>query len=336
MADARRAAPPPDIAFGWTDLILCLKMRRRITPVTGLLLAFTVAGCSAGGTDDADGGGLRVVATTTQVGSIAEEVGGDAIELTVLLHPGVEAHDYEMTPANAAAVEDAALILRSGAGLEAWLDDALRTIGTDAVIVDLSEGVTLREVGEGEPGDEGDQHVDPHYWLSGPNTIQMVRNATAALDEASPSDAAAFDERAASLIGRLETADAEIRNLVAEIPEDRRGIVTNHDALGYFIDEYGLRFVGSIFPNLDVSAEPSPRDLAELIETIQREGVVAILSESAVNPELAQTVAAETGVQFVDEPLYTDSLGPPGSGADTLDGMLLHDAQVIHDALAEG
>ena len=123
---------------------------------------------------------------------------------------------------------------------------------------------------------------------------------------------------------------------MAEIPEDRRGIVTNHDALGYFIDEYGLRFVGSIFPNLDVSAEPSPRDLAELIETIQREGVVAIFSESAVNPELAQTVAAETGAQFVDEPLYTDSLGPPGSGADTLDGMLLHDAQVIHDALAEG
>ena len=160
-------------------------MRRSITPVTGLLLAFTVAGCSAGGTDDAGGGGLRVVATTTQVGSIAEEVGGDAIELTVLLHPGVEAHDYEMTPADAAAVEDAALILRSGAGLETWLDDALTTIGTDAAIVDLSEGVTLREVGEGEPGDEGDQHVDPHYWLSGPNAIQMVRNATAALDEAS-------------------------------------------------------------------------------------------------------------------------------------------------------
>jgi zinc/manganese transport system substrate-binding protein len=311
-------------------------MRRSITLVTGLLLAVVVAGCSAGGTEDASGGSLRVVATTTQVGSIAEEVGLDAIDLTVLLHPGVEAHDYEMTPADAAAVEDAALILHSGAGLETWLDDALTTIGTDAVIVDLSEGVALREVGEGEPGDEGDQHMDPHYWLSGPNAIQMVRNVAAALDEASPSDAAAFDQHAETLIGRLEATDAEVRALMEQIPEDRRGIVTNHDALGYFIDEYGLQFVGSIFPNLDVSAEPSPRDLAELIETIQREGVVAIFSESAVNPELAKTVAAETGAQFVDEPLYTDSLGPPGSGADTLDGMLLHDATVIHDALADG
>ena len=118
-----------------------------------------------------------------------------------------------------------------------------------------------------------------------------------------------FDERAATLIGRLEAADAEVRELIGEIPEERRGIVTNHDALGYFIDEYGLRFVGSIFPNLDVSAEPSPRDLAELIETIRREGVVAIFSESAVNPELAETIAAETDAQFVDEPLYADSLG---------------------------
>jgi len=318
-------------------------MRRSISLVAGIL-AVVVAGCSPGGTADASGEGLRVVATTTQVGSIAEEVGRDAIELTVLLQPGVEAHDYEMTPADAAAVEDAELILRSGAGLESWLDDALATIGTDAVIVDLSEGVQLREPGEDEPAHEEDpgsqaeeeHHVDPHYWLSGPNAIQMVRSTAAALRDASPSDAPGFDGHEATLIGRLEAADAEVRELIAEIPEERRGIVTNHDALGYFIEEYGLRFVGSIFPNLDVSAEPSPRDLAELIETIQREGVIAIFSESAANAELAQTIAAETGAHFLEEPLYTDSLGPPGSGADTLDGMLLHDARVIRDALAEG
>ena len=80
------------------------------------------------------------MATTTQVGEAPRRWAGDAIELTVLLHPGVEAHDYEMTPANAAAVEDAALILRSGAGLEAWLDDALATIGTDAAIATSARG----------------------------------------------------------------------------------------------------------------------------------------------------------------------------------------------------
>lgn len=314
-------------------------MRSGITFVTALLLG--LAGCAPPGEGSDDR--LRVVATTTQVGSIAAEVGGEAIDLTILLQPGAEAHDYEMTPADAAAVEDAALVVRSGAGLESWLDEALETIATNATLVDLSEGIELREPGEGEPAheeepgqEEGEHHVDPHYWLSAPNAIQMVRNVASALGAARPSDVAAFDERAAALTGRLEAADAEIRRLMDEIPGERRGIVTNHDALGYFIEEYGLRFVGSIFPNLDVSSEPSPRELADLIETIRSEEVVALFSESAVSPELAGTVAAETGATVVEEPLYTDSLGPPGSGADTLDGMLLHNARVIHGALADG
>jgi zinc/manganese transport system substrate-binding protein len=317
-------------------------MRPSIT--LALVIGLVVTACASGDQEDS-GDGLMVVATTTQAGSIAAEVGGDAIDLTVLLQPGTEAHDYEMTPADAAAVEDAALVLRSGAGLESWLDEALETIATDGVLVDLSEAVDLREPAEGEPAheeepgheEEGeDDHVDPHYWLSGPNAIQMVRNVAAALGEAIPSDAAEFDQRAVTLIARIEAADAEAGALMDEIPEDRRGIVTNHDALGYFIDEYGLRLVGSIFPNLDVSSEPSPQELAELIETIGSEGVVAIFSDTVVNPGLAETLAAETGAVVVEEPLYTDSLGPPTSDAETLDGMLLHNARVIHGALAEG
>jgi ABC-type Zn uptake system ZnuABC Zn-binding protein ZnuA len=82
-----------------------------------------------------------------------------------------------------------------------------------------------------------------------------------------------------------------------------------------------------------VSAEPDPGQLAELAETIRAEGVKAIFSESAVNPRLARAIAAESGARVIDDPLYTDSLGAPGSGGDTLDGMLLHNARVIHDAL---
>jgi ABC-type Zn uptake system ZnuABC Zn-binding protein ZnuA len=282
-----------------------------------------------------------VVATTTQLGSIAAELGGDAIDLTVLLQPGAEAHDFQMTPTAAAAVEDADVILRSGAGLEDWLDDALETIGGGAVLHDMSHGVELREADtdhghgdeQGHADDEGEHGTDPHYWLTAPNAIRMVENVRDALIEASPAGGSGIAERAGELIGRLEEADIAIRSLIDEIPEANRGIVTNHDALGYFIDEYGLHFVGSVFPNLDVSAEPSAGDVAALIETIRREGVRAIFSESAVSPELAQAVAAETDAVVVDEPLYTDSLGAPGSGADTLDGMLLHNARVIHDAL---
>lgn len=315
----------------------------RIVTLAAAFLAVVLAGCSSGGTSAPDDGPLRVVATTTQVGSVASEIGGDAIDLTVLLRPGIEAHDFELTPATGAALEDADLILVSGAGLEDWLDDTLETIGGADRVRDLSAGVSLRVPGEDEPGPEGDDddagedgpagEVDPHYWLSAPNAIVMAENARDALADAAPDQAGAFAERAAALTERLQAADAEVRAMIDEIPADDRRIVTDHDALGYFIDEYGLEFVGSVFPSLDVSSEPSAQEIETLVADIREQGVTAIFTESSVNPRLAAAVAEETDARLVDEAIYTDSLGPGGSGADTLDGMLLHNARVIRGGL---
>ena len=308
----------------------------------GFVLAIVAAGCAASPAASGDGSTISVVATTTQVGSIVSEVGAGDVALTVLLAPGMEAHDFEITPAAGAAIEQADLVLESGAGLEQWLDEAIETIGGAGRVRDLSEGIELRMPDEGaEPhdGEEESDHedgADPHYWLSAPNAIRMVENARDALVEAAPEAAEAIAGRAAALIARLEEADAEIRGLIDEIPEERRLIVTDHDALGYFIDEYGLRFGGSVFPSLDVTAEPSAREVEDLVATIREHDIRAIFTESAVNPALSEAVAAETDARLVDDPLYTDSLGPAGSGADTLDGMLLHNARVIHDALVAG
>lgn len=268
---------------------------------------------------------------------MAAEVGGDAIRLTVLLEPGVEAHDFELSPELGAALEQADLILLSGAGLEDWLDDTLTTIGAQDRVRDLSEGIELRAPAT-EQLHEDEAHADatdgdPHYWLSAAHAIRMVENARDALSEADAANADGYAARAASLIERLEAADAEVRNLIGEVPADERRIVTDHDALGYFVHEYGLEVVGTVFPSLDVSAEPSARDIESLVATIRAEGVRAIFTESAVNPRLARAVAEETDARLVEEPLYTDSLGPPGSGADTLDGMLIHNARVIRDGL---
>ena len=299
-------------------------MRRLLVLVP---IAALLAGC--GGPPSPGDGRLRVVATTTQVGEAARGVGGDDIALTVLLKPGAEAHDFEITTTAAAAIERSDLILESGAGLEVWLEGALATIGGEDRLRDMSEGIALRAPDDAAEAGE----VDPHYWLTAPNASRMVENVQSALTAARPELAGAFAERAAAYLARLEEADVEIRRLMAEIPADRRGIVTNHDAFGYFLAAYGLRFVGSVFPSLDVSAEPNPAQLAALADTVRSEGVTAIFSESAVNPKLAKAIAEETGARVVDQPLYTDSLGPPGSGADTLDGMLLYDAAVIHQAL---
>lgn len=306
-------------------------MTRRVVILWLAVGVATQTACTDPFPSPADGR-LRVVATTTQVGEAARGVGGDDIALTVLLKPGAEAHEFELTPTAAAAIEKSDVILESGAGLETWLEGALATIGGEDRLHDMSAGVELRS--PDDPAEAGE--VDPHYWLTAPNASRMVENVRDALSHVRPDLADAFAARAAEYQARLERADVEIRRLMAEIPPQRRGIVTNHDAFGYFMAEYGLHFIGSVFPSLDVSAEPDPRQLAELADTISSEGVTAIFSESAVNPKLARAIAAETGAQVVNEPLYTDSLGPAGSGADTLDGMLLHDAQVIHDALVPG
>jgi len=301
-------------------------MRRYLTWST---LTVTLLAACATQAPASSGGQLRVVATTTQVGEAARAVGGDAIELTVLLQPGADAHEFEMTPPAAAALERSDLILESGAGLESWLQGPLATIGGKDRLHDMSAGIALRKPDQVSPAEE----IDPHYWLTAPNAIHLVENVRDALSAARPGLRDGFATRAAAYVARLQAADTEIRRLMAEIPPQRRGIVTNHDALGYFMAEYGLHFVGSVFPSLDVSSEPDPAQLASLADTIRREGVTAIFSESAVNPRLARAIADETGAHVVDTPLYTDSLGPPGSGGDTLDSMLLHDAQVIHDAL---
>ncbi|MBA2632016.1 MAG: zinc ABC transporter substrate-binding protein [Chloroflexi bacterium] len=292
----------------------------RSTYLGGLAVVLVLVACAAAPAASDGEATISVVATTTQVGSIVAEIGAEDVALTVLLEPGIEAHDFELTPAAGAAIENADLILKSGAGLELWLDEAVETIGGAERIRDLSTGVEQRD-------------DDPHYWLTGQNAVTMVQNARDGLASAAPDAATAITERAETLISRLEAADAEVRALMAEIPADRRTIVTDHDALGYFIEAYGLRFGGSVFPSLDVTAEPSAQEIEELVAAMRADGVRAIFTESAVDPRLARAVAEETEAEVVDEPLYTDSLGPAGSGADTLDGMLLHNATVIHDAL---
>lgn len=290
-----------------------------------LLLSFLTACGVSDAAPEPDDGILAVVATTTQVGSVVGEIGGDEIELVTLLRPGVEAHDFELTPAAGAAIEAADLILKSGAGLEDWLDDVIETIGHADRVRDMSVGIELRA--------SGDEEVDPHYWLNARNAGVMVANVRDAMIEALPGSEDVFTRRADALIARLDAADADIRALIGEVPEERRRIVTDHDALGYFIEAYGLELVGSVFPSLDVSAEPSAREVEALVADIREQGVTAIFTESAVDPRLARAIADETDARLVEEPLYTDSLGSAGSGADTLDGMLRHNARVIRDGL---
>lgn len=307
--------------------------------VTTLLLAITAA-CADDTGNNATGHDVFVVATTAQIGALAQEVGADLVDVQVLVGAGVDPHDYSATPADLRAIADADVVLKNGIGLDDFLDDLLTAAEGEAEVVVVTEGVTLIEGGHTHDDDEDahdhahDNHVDfdPHVWHDPANARIMVDNIVTPLRTVDPENAATYEANGDAYKQVLDDTDADIRKLIESIPPENRKLVTTHDAFGYFIHAYGLEFTGAVIPSLSTDAEPSAQDLATLAETIERDAVRAIFVEDTVDPRIAEQLASDTGVSVVYG-LYSDSLGEPGSGADTIHGMLLANATKISEAL---
>jgi ABC-type Zn uptake system ZnuABC Zn-binding protein ZnuA len=290
------------------------------------ILILLTAALPAALTSLAAGRALRVVATTVQITALAKEVGGSTIALKGLVPAGADPHEFEPVASDLVALEGADLILRHGVGLDDWLDRTLKA-GKKAKLITVTAGVRLRK------GEEDGKSVDdPHVWHDPANAKKMVDNIAAALDRADPANKPTYDANASAYKRKLDAAAAQVLAIISEIPPADRKLVTNHDALGYFAQAFGLKIVGAVIPAVSTQAEPSAADTAALLKAIKREKVKAIFAESNVNPKLAATLAKEAGVKIVDD-LYGDSLGQPGSGAETLDGMWLANARKIADAL---
>ncbi|WP_250287254.1 MULTISPECIES: metal ABC transporter substrate-binding protein [unclassified Frankia] len=298
------------------------------------LLALFVAGCGSGDDDGpasaAPPGKLRVVATTTQVADFVRAVGGDRVQVTQILRPNVDPHDYEPSPADVKAVGEADVLVANGVGLEKWLDETISSAGFEGTRVDASQGVRIR------PGsDEEEKDGDPHIWHNPLNVKIMTANIERAFAAADPAGAAAYQANRTAYDGRLDALDADIRRQIDALPPASRKLVTNHDAFGYYIDRYQLTFVGSIIPSFDTSAELSGRDINNLVEKIRTTGARAVFSESSLPPNTAETIGREAGVKVVagEGSLYGDTLGPQGSDGATYLRMEEHNTRTIVDAL---
>jgi ABC-type Zn uptake system ZnuABC Zn-binding protein ZnuA len=294
--------------------------RRRAALLAAGLAALLVAGCSGSGGAGGGGGGLRVVATTTQVADLAANVGGDRVQVASLLKPGIDAHDYEPSPADIDAIARADLVVQNGVGLEEWLGDTIASSGFDGPVVDASQGVRLRQVDGG---------ADPHIWQDPANAQLMAANIERGLAGAEPADAAAFQANLAAYTKELQALDAEVERQIDGLANKK--VVTNHDAFGYYLDRYGLELVGSVIPSFDTSAELSGRDIRDLVAKIKATGVKAVFSETSLPPRAAETIGREAGVKVVvgEDALYGDALGPPGSDGDTYLKMIRHNTATI-------
>jgi ABC-type Zn uptake system ZnuABC Zn-binding protein ZnuA len=315
--------------------------RRRWRRSAGLAAVLALAagpGCGADDGGAAAEGDLLVVATTTQTADFARVIGGDRARVVDIVQPGVDPHDFEASPADLEALRDATLIVRNGVGLEPWLDDALSAADAEGSVVDASTGIAIRGVDDAEHGgadhtdtDHGD--ADPHIWQDPRNAQRMANTIAEAFSAADPTGAGAYAANLTAYLAELDALDAEIAAALGALPDPK--LVTDHDAFGYYVDRYGLTFVGSIIPTFESSAELSAADVTDLVARIRAEGVKAVFAESTLPPKTAEAIGREAGVKVVagEDALYGDSLGPPGSDAATYLQMMRHNTRVIVDNL---
>jgi zinc/manganese transport system substrate-binding protein len=279
------------------------------------LVAILLAGCSAGTAPTPANGEKTVVVTYSVLGSLVRELVGDEANVVVLIPNGVDPHEWQPSAKDIEAVMGADLLVENGLGLEAGMTGVLEqaaAAGVERFVV--TDHVTVRTVGAGEGADPSDPDQasgapDPHVWTD-PLTMRQAMDALAPVLARLGIDTGA---RPADQATRLEALDAEVRSILAAVPDADRRLVTGHESLGYFAERYGFTLVGAIVPGLSSQGEPSAADLAALGEKIRAAGVGAIFVETGTPVQIAEAIGRETGVKVVE--LNTHVLPADGSYA---------------------
>jgi zinc/manganese transport system substrate-binding protein len=265
-------------------------------------LALAVAGAGRAARPAAAADGPSIVATTAVLGSVAQDLVGDAADVTVLMDGSVDPHDWQPSARDIEAVHRADLVVVNGLGLEEGLLRAVAEARAEGVqVFEATDHVVVRETGDGDHEDEHDDGAgDPHFWVD-PVSMRLVVDALAVTLAEVGVD---VTERHADLAARLDALHEEVAAMVASVPEDQRRLVTGHDSMGYFADRYGFEVVGVVIASLSSQGEVSAREVAELAERIREEGVPAVFTELGTPRAVVDAIAAETGVAVVELPSH--------------------------------
>jgi zinc/manganese transport system substrate-binding protein len=280
-------------------------------------LAFAISASAAHAQDR-----LNVVASFSILGDLARNVGGDRVSVTTLVGPNSDVHVYTPAPADAQKVADAKVLIINGLGLEGWLPRLLQASGSKAPIVTATNGIAPLKLGS---------DADPHAWQSVANAKIYVANIRNALVAADPADAEVFGANAENYLTKLDALDREVRAAIAQIPQNRRKVISTHDAFGYFAAGYGIDFIAPL--GVSTEAEVSARDIAKIITQIKKSGIPAVFLENISDDRLMRRISAETGAR-VGGTLYSDALTDEKGVAPTYIDMVRHNIKALTSALA--
>ena len=258
--------------------------------VRALVLLFAAAPLAACGL--VGPGHPQILTTTTILADMARQVAGDRLTIGSIVPAGAHVEEYEPRPDDAKRMSEAKLVITNGLDLDKWVDPLLRNAKSGTPVVVVTDGL---------PGIDG----NPHVWFDlalARQYVEKIRDALVALD---PPGTDAYTANAKMYSDQLISVEAELKAKVATIPADRRKLVTSHDAFPYFAKAFGFEIVGFAQPEPDKM--PSAGELADLIDKVRAAKMPAIFSEAGVSPQLAETIAKETGAKVITD-LPTDSL----------------------------
>jgi len=273
---------------------------------------------------------IKVASFSTVLSEIAQKVGGKNVAVTSLIKPGQDPHEYQLTPGDLSAATASDLVLLSGKGMEAtYLHDLRDALPKRVQVLAVGDQIPSLTKGADEGKDtEKEATQDPHWWNSISETERataVVRDALARLDGQHAAD---YQAGAAAYLSALKELDSWVKRKVAELPRDRRILVTSHDAFQYFAKDYGFQ-IDSI-EGLTTDQEPSVSHVTAIIAEIKKQGVKAIFLENTLNPKVSVEITRESGAK-IGGSLYADGLGP-GDG-ETYAGLFRHNVTTIVDAL---
>ena len=299
---------------------------------TGALLAATaligvgVTGCSAAAGSDRP----QVVVTTNILGDVVEHIVGDAAEVTTLMKPNVDPHSFAISAQEAARMDSADLLVTNGLGLEEGLQqhiDRAAAAGVPTLVAgDMID--VLPYSSEDAAGAD-----DPHFWTDPARVVDVVNALEDALTDVEGIDVEQIRNNVDVYRDDLAELDEEMSTAFAEIPADRRALVTNHHVFGYLADRFDFRLVGAVIPGGTTLAAPSAADLRDLTDAIDEAGVRTIFAESSQPDRLIQVLASEAGIEVDVVELFTESLTESGGGADTYLTMMRANTERITDGL---
>ena len=300
-----------------------------------IALSLVLIACSGGsaeaGCPEIDGREINVVATTPMIGEFVSQVGGDNINLTVLMPPEAEPHTYEPAPQDAGKIADADLVFYTGlmyepAPLIELLEnsvcgaEALAEVGESVFPIEFKEGGHDDHHGEkghddhdeeGHDDHDGHNHgaYDPHFWFDPNRVAYAAEFIESKLVEFDPSNASNYEAAGSAYVTELKGLVSQVSELISSVPSQNRKLITTHESLGYLEAKFGLEVLSTIIPDLDSSNEISPAQLVSVIDVIEDNNVKVIFIEAEAPSVYAETIVAETGIKAV-EGLWVETLRP--------------------------